>query len=224
MPTANRPQLATNQDARITSVDWVVEPCWKGDRLLARFHDGRVDLADEEGTPVTARLDKAAAALARAIDANQAVIDGIWTDMPFTSSGPARAAQADDRRAAVDPDAADGAEEPPRAFVAWDLVELDGQPLHDVPLLERRRLLESVLAEDRWVRISPAVRQPIDGWLNAWRANGFTHYVAKQVNSRYVPGEVSAEWLQVSLTPDKQPSFIDLLLGRRPRKVPHISD
>ena len=32
--------------------------------------------------------------------------------------------------------------EPRRAFVAIDLVELDGEPLHDIPFMERRRLLD----------------------------------------------------------------------------------
>ncbi len=44
------------------------------------------------------------------------------------------------------------------AFVAIDLLWLDGEPLDDVPLLERKRLLDTVLAQSRLVRVTPFVR------------------------------------------------------------------
>ena len=43
-----------------------------------------------------------------------------------------------------------------------DLLWLDGTPLLDVPLLERRRLLESVVTETDLVRRGAFVRPPID--------------------------------------------------------------
>ena len=224
---ADLPQVATRQNAVVTSVEWLVEPRWKGDRLLARFADGRVELVNENGTPVGAWFAEAASELAAAIDAEQALIDGIWTTTPFLDQGslarPGVGAAGSGPSPAMPPPEAE-APEPRGTFVAWDLVELDGQALHDVPLLERRRLLASVLVETPRVRISPAVRLPGEGWSGAWRAHGFTHYVAKHVNSRYLPGTTAADWLQIPIEPTNQPSFITLLLGRRPRKVPHIDD
>src|SRR4029079_15680312 len=92
--------------------------------------------------------------------------------------------------------AEEGAEELPdpismetrRAFVALDLVELDGESLGDVPNSERSRVLSSVVEENVRVRVSPAVKLPVRPWLHAWRGNGFTHYVAKQLNSRHQTG------------------------------------
>ena len=55
-----------------------------------------------------------------------AVVDGVWTALPFLAEQP------DEER---------------RAFVAVDLLELGGEPLLDVPLQERRRLLESIVDE-----------------------------------------------------------------------------
>ena len=107
--------------------------------------------------------------------------------------------------------------------MAFDLVELDGQSLAHVPCQERRRLLASVLSEGPRVRISPFVRQPLGEWLHVWRANGFTHYVAKQVNSRYHPGELTEDWLILSAEPEKI-SIIPVLLGRRPKKLRRIED
>src|SRR5205823_26112 len=214
-PNPDLPQFATLQDAVVTSVDWLVEPCWKGERLLARLHDGRVHLTDQAGKPVGHELDDAARVIEQAIDAEQAVIDGSWTAMPFVGDGSPAKHWAETLAEETGPN------QPPdpsslekrRAFVAWDLLELDGQSLHEIPYLERRRLLDSVVIENVRVRVSPAVRAPIRGWLEAWRADGFTHFVAKQANSRYHPGETNPDWLQVRLDLQKPPSFVERFLG-----------
>lgn len=208
-------------DASIPGIDWFVEPCWKGQRLLARLENGQVRLTDVEGQPAETQFGDAATLLERAIDADQALIDGSWTGMPFVGVGsPAREwakTVAGNTNAQIPPDPA--SLEKRRAFVAWDLVELDGQLLHDIPYQERRRLLESVIIESPQVRVSPTVRPPIRGWIGAWRADGFTHYVAKSPNSRYRPGEIAADWLQVSVVSDKLPSLLERVFGSQSGKL-----
>jgi hypothetical protein len=80
------------------------------------------------------------------------------------------------------------------ALVAVDLLWLDDEPLLNVPLLERKRLLESVLAESHLIRRGVHVRPPIDTWLGSWRASGFGRLAYKAANSRYVPGEKNPSW------------------------------
>lgn len=224
--SADQPQFATIQNAVITSVDWIVEPCWKGTRLLVRFDGKTATLLDQHGAAAGSELAEAAEVIAAGIDADQAVIDGAWTAMPFVGEGSGARAWA----ATIAEES--GSEEGPdpisleqrRAFVAWDLIELDGQPLHDIPLQERRRLLESVVVESVRLRVSPAVRLPIHSWLGAWRSAGFTHFMAKHVNSRYRHGATTEEWLQIDIEPEKQPSMVGRLFGQRPPKVRRIGD
>ncbi len=161
-----------------------------------------------------------------AIDAEQAVIDGCWTAMPFVGEG--SGARAWSATLAEESGAEEGPDpvslERRRAFVAWDLVELDGERLHEIPLQERRRLLEAVVVENVRVRVSPAVRIPIHSWLGAWRTSGFTHFVAKHVNSRYRYGATAEDWLQVGIDPEKQPSMVTRLFmphRSRVRRVDH---
>jgi bifunctional non-homologous end joining protein LigD len=220
------PQLTTPSDAVITSVEWLFEPAWRGERLLARVHDGRVTLTDRAGDPAGAEFTEAEEVLASAVDADDALIDGVWTSMPFLGEGSAARHLAD---AIAEEGLEDALPDPlenetRRAFVAIDLVELEGQPLHDVPYLERRRLLSSVVVEDVRVRVTPAVRNPVANWLRAWRLNGFSHYVAKHVNSRYHPGEVAEDWLEVATAERRGPSPMGRLVGARPKKVARIHD
>ena len=74
------------------------------------------------------------------------------------------------------------------AFVAIDLLWLDDISLLDVPLLERRRLLDGVLIESDVVRRGAYVRPPIATWLGSWRSQGFGGVTYKAANSRYLRG------------------------------------
>ena len=189
------PQQPTPARAEIASVEWLFEPFWSGDRLIIRIADGAATVTDVSGE-APPDLSDVGELVRAAVRVGSAVIDGVWTAQPFL---------------AEDPDADQ------RAFVAVDLVELDGEPLLDVPLQERRRLLESLVDERVQVRVSPAVKQPIGGWLLGWRAAGFTHYVAKHQNSRYAPGERTDDWLKVDLHVPSSSGFVARLVGSRER-------
>jgi len=220
------PQRPTVANAEVLSVDWLFEPLWPGVRLMARFVRGTVTLTDELGHSAAPELAEAAAVIAAAVMADEALIDGVWSAQPFVGDGSlARTwadTLADEGLAEQMPDPL--AVERRRAFVAVDLVELDGEPLHDVPFQERRRLLESVIDEGVQVRVSPVVKQPLAGWLMGWRANGFTHYVAKHMNSRYLPGERNDDWLKLSLRAEAPRGMIGRLIGTRGERIRRIRD
>lgn len=178
------------------SSEWLFEPYWHGERLLAFVDRGLVFLTDVAGERVEQRLPEAARGLSASVTADQAIVDGIWA-----VEGPAA-----------------GPESVENCFIAVDLLELDGQELFDVPLLERRRLLESVITENARVRVTPAVRPPIDASVSVWRALGFAFYVAKHANSRYLPGERNPDWVQMSARRPRQVGLIGGLLGQRSRE------
>lgn len=220
------PQLPTPSDAMISSVDWLFEPAWRGERLMVEVRDGEVHVFDSAGEPADEEFAEVAEVLGPAVDADHAVIDGMWTAMPFLGAGSAAQhladAIAEEGLTEELPDPIES--EKRRAFVALDLVELDDQLLHDVPYQERRRVLASVVGESVQVRLSPAVRNPIYNWLGAWRAGGFSHYVAKHANSRYAPGEIADDWLEIPTAERRVPSTLGRLIGQRPKKVARIHD
>jgi ATP-dependent DNA ligase len=80
------------------------------------------------------------------------------------------------------------------AFVATDLLWIDGQPLDEVPLLERKRLLEAILSESFLVRVSAFVRPSAVMTLVSWKSLGFDELSYRAANSRYIAGEVNDDW------------------------------
>jgi ATP-dependent DNA ligase len=214
-PTADtaewRPQLFSKKH-KVT--DPIVEPMWRGVRVLAHVEGGRATFVDELGVDCTEEFAPIAAAVLAAARTDAMILDGHLTVEPTQSTkgvstaGPeapdggrmmaqvfvgAKVADPIVKRHPLDPDM-------PIAFVAVDLLSIDGQDLLDVPLLERKRILDGALDQSEIVRITPFVRPPVGTFLNTWRSLGFTETAWKGANSRYYPGESNQEWC-ISLMP-----------------------
>jgi hypothetical protein len=177
----------------------VAEPLWIGVRLLAHYREdrgsnewGSVEVIDSDGADGLHRATRAFDQLRRSVRASEAVLDGVVTQQAWNHGVDMDFGSADRTREAPDP-----------AFVVLDLLRVDDQPLFDVPLLERKRLLDGVLDQSPLVRISPWTMTPIRPWFLTWRRAGFPGIVVKAANSRYVPGSVSTEWTDT----DKEPHF-----------------
>ncbi len=95
----------------------------------------------------------------------------------------------------------------PHVFVATDLLWLDGQPLGDVPLLERKRLLEAILTESYLARVTTFVRSSAIMTLVSWGTLGFSEISYRASNSRYLAGEANPDWAiaKAPSTPTRQP-------------------
>jgi hypothetical protein len=180
-------------------------------RTLAAVDAGGATLVDAEGEAIAGMAD-IVEGLRESLQADGLVLDGFLTKQ--TAHGAAPVVWPDEmpsmgrlvglrRNRAVDTvtlkeealAARSFASEEAVSFVATDLLWLDDTSLLDVPLLERRRLLESALGESDVVRVGAFVRPPIDSWVTSWRAVGFAGLTYKAANSRYLPGEPNPDWV-----------------------------
>jgi hypothetical protein len=211
-----RPQGFGGRTARSVT-DPVIEPLWGGIRAIVRVgFGGPPTIVDDHGEAVDG-LDELVAAIVAATRASSLVLDGYLTTQATRASeglmltGPEAPSAADmtaqlflgsagrrkrqELAKAREAAAAAG----PVAFVAIDLLLVDDEPIVDVPLLERKRILEGVLEESELVRRTAFVRPPVDPWLGTWRSSGFTELAYKAANSRYRPGEANPDWATVAI-------------------------
>lgn len=208
-----RPQVPLVTRKPPTIQDPVVEPLWSGERVLVHVDHAegqvRVRIIDRFGIDLAPVDPALTAAIGDAIDADTAIVDGILTDQA-TRSGTGTAIVAEARVSmmgtwlsqepgvTVERRTLDGEGETPEALVAVDLLSVDGQQLLEVPLLERRRLLESVIRPGELVRVSVLCRPPIDPWVATWQASGLKGAMLKAANGRYLPGDHTPEWRTVT--------------------------
>jgi hypothetical protein len=227
-PAAWRPQdFGRSNPKKI--VDPIIEPLWPGIRVLVRIvprstsgnpSGPRIEILDEEGRAIDDVVGVAdiEIALGAAVRSGDVVIDGYLSGLAtrptegIALQGPRTPTVGDvatqaflgsagqgKRRELARQQATAAAAAGPLAFVAIDLLFLDGEPLLEIPLLERKRLLEGVLEEGQLVRRTAFVRPPIDPWLGTWRSMGFGSMAYKAANSRYLPGARNPAWASVRI-------------------------
>ena len=201
-----------------TISDAIVEPAWPGLRVIAAVGDGRATLwsdgeAVEEHATVAGALHRAIGrtavdgAIFEAYVTKQAASEGVgvrtWQNEYPTITGTMtrmfvggrrNRLQEYEERKEAEAAALMVEDDDVISLVIVDLLWLDGQWLLDVPLLERKRVLESIVPSEQLVRPGPYVRQPIDSWIGSWRAQGFRGMTFKAANSRYRPGETAEDW------------------------------
>lgn len=179
-----RPMLATPAEALPSGAGWRFEVKFDGYRTIAYVREGTALLKSRTGQDLTRRFSTIATAIERAVKSSDCVLDGEICALDEQGQPSFSAMQ--QARAGT-----------PLVYYAFDLLELDGEPLLDLPLVERRGRLESLLdRRSRRVRLSEAFA---DGpaLFEAAKEQGLEGVVAKRAGSRYQEGRRTRDWLKV---------------------------
>jgi ATP-dependent DNA ligase len=208
-PVDWRPQVFSRGMRKLPTA--IVEPAWRGVRVLAWVTPAGARFVDEDGTDCSAEFAPVGRELAAAADASEMILDGYLTveatqetaglgdpGMNVPTGGQVMAQMLFGGRVLGngvrgEPERKMDLERPV-AFVAVDLLSIDGVSLLDAPLLERKRLLDGALRPGEAVRITPFVQAPVGPYAMTWRNLGFTELAYKGANSRYAPGIRNDDW------------------------------
>jgi bifunctional non-homologous end joining protein LigD len=181
---AFRPQLATLTERLPHGAGWVFEPKWDGYRAIVTVDGGEARLTSRNGKDLTERFREVGRNVAKAVRTPSAVLDGEVCALDEDGSTRFEALQRGSG---------------PLVLMAFDLLEVDGEPVVERPLLERRALLEELLDPGvHGVRLSPAFEDG-DALLAAARAQGLEGVVAKRADAPYRPGRRTPEWQKLKL-------------------------
>jgi bifunctional non-homologous end joining protein LigD len=176
------PMLATLSDASQVRPDDRLEVKYDGFRALAGLSGGRVTLQSRNGLDLAARFPSLARALADVV-VGEAALDGEIVAEGPQGSGFQALQGASDRV----------------AYVAFDLLWLEGEDLRAHPIEERRELLDSLLATaPAGIRIAEEVPGPVEAALARARRERWEGLIAKRAGSRY-EGRRSRDWLKVKV-------------------------
>jgi bifunctional non-homologous end joining protein LigD len=177
------PMRAIAADAPPVGEGWVFEPKWDGYRAIVTVSGSDVTFTSRNGNDLTERFRDVARAATLAITTSDAVLDGEICALD------------DDGRSRFSL-LQEGGGIP--VLVLFDLLELDSEPLVDLPLAERRKRLQRVVGRGGGVIVSP---QFDDGaaLLAAARQQGLEGVVAKKADSAYRSGRRSPDWHKVKL-------------------------
>jgi bifunctional non-homologous end joining protein LigD len=188
LPERLQPQLATLVDDPPKDPDnWIHEIKFDGYRMLARVERGRIQLVTRNGNDWTHKLPKLLEAL-KAMD----LPDG-WYDGEIIMPG---------ERSPTDFQALQGAFDSARTagivYYLFDLPYCAGYDLREVPLLERRAVLQRIVERkpQEKVRFSAVFDAPPDEVVASACRLGLEGVIAKRKNSAYVTRR-SSDWVKL---------------------------
>ncbi len=128
-----KPMLATlEQVEHMPSAGWEFEIKWDGYRIVARVAGGEAQLRTRKDQDYTERFSNVAKELAKALKTPDAVVDGEVCALDEQGRPSFSAMQ-------------QGGAKTPIVYYVFDLLEVEGEPLIDLPLTERRKRLQKLL-------------------------------------------------------------------------------
>lgn len=182
---ALRPMLATLIGAPFDDPDWVFETKWDGYRVIARIEAGKVMLLSRRGTVITRDYPGIAAALTKLKRAHQAVIDGELVALDRSGRSRFQLLQnARNARARL-------------VYYVFDLLFLNGRNLRRLPLIERKRLLKTLLTPSKVIRFSRHTKRNGKAAFRTARRRGYEGVMAKRAQGLYLSGKRTREWLKI---------------------------
>src|SRR6185312_3531633 len=124
-PATYEPMLATTTE-EVPRGDWVFEVKFDGYRAIAYVRGGECTLSSRNGNDLTGRFPEAAKEIVKAVKSPNAVLDG--EVVRLDELGRSSFSELQQGTGAL-------------VYYAFDLLELDGEPLLDLPLTERKERL-----------------------------------------------------------------------------------
>lgn len=203
VPDDLRPMRATVRvpdelgDLTTAGPERAVELRWRGERVLVTCEPGNVRVHASDGREITGAVPDVRR-LGRATGSLELVLDGVVAEIDADGRPTGRCDGLQRRlQKASDATWRRLAREHPVAFLAFDVLWLEGHPVVTLPWSERRELLEQIaLAGPAW-QTPVAHRGDVAPIIEAAAAAGLPGVVLKAVESSYEPGVTSAAWLDV---------------------------
>src|SRR5512132_3119586 len=181
------PMLASLAEKLPTRRGWLYEAKWDGYRTVAYVTNGDAELRTRKDQDYTERFSAIAGAVPRALRTSNCVLDGEVCAIDEEGRTSFSAMQKGGY---------------PLVYYVFDLLDLEGGRLIDLPFVERRKRLEEILdRRHKTIQLSEAFD---DGRAleQAALEQGLEGVMAKRAQSRYEPGRRSRDWLKVK--PGKQ--------------------
>jgi bifunctional non-homologous end joining protein LigD len=178
------PMLATPAEDVPRGANWLFEVKWDGYRAIAQVVGGEATLTSRRGNDLTSRFSNVAREVAKAVKTPDAVLDGEVCALDDSGRSSFSAMQ-------------QGKAGTPLVYYVFDVLEIDGEPLVDLPLVERRKRLEQLLdRRNRCVRLSETFDDGAS-LLEAAEEQGLEGILAKRLDSRYVESRRTHDWLKI---------------------------
>jgi bifunctional non-homologous end joining protein LigD len=212
MPAAVLPMKSSLSETPPKGDDWLFEIKWDGVRAICFVDDKKVRITSRTGNSCERQYPELSV-IGHQISAKQAILDGEIAVLD--KNGVSSFGLIQPRIAVADPNSvAHLARRTPVTLFVFDLLYLDGYDLRGVPLIERKRVLRSILQPSGVMRYSEHFVNNGEEMLQAAKATGLEGIIAKSATSSYQPKR-SRDWIKIKIVAQQEFIICGYTAGER---------
>lgn len=179
-----KPMLATLVDKPFDNDDWLYEIKWDGYRAVAFLEESRVELKSRNDKNFSDKFYPIYDAL-KSLNL-KAILDG--EIVVVNENGQANFSKLQNWRSEADGEL---------IYYVFDILWYEGHDLKGLPLIERRKILETILPNQSQIQLSHTFDTSGIEFLAAAKRMGLEGIMAKRKNSLYHVNNRSADWLKI---------------------------
>lgn len=180
------PMLATLVDAPFDDPGWEYEVKWDGYRAVSFLNKGSVEIKSRNQKSFNDKFYPIYQGLSEW--KINAVLDG--EVVVINEKGLSDFGALQNWRSEADGDL---------VYYVFDILWLDGADLTNLPLKERKVILQSIVTDDSPVKLGYSIAAEGHAFFEAARDMGLEGIIAKKSNSVYFPGIRSKDWLKIKI-------------------------
>jgi bifunctional non-homologous end joining protein LigD len=174
--------------------EWIYELKFDGIRLIAVKRDKKVSLLSRNQNDLSGRFPEVVEAIEN-LPPRECVIDGEVVAVDEKGRSSFQLLQAHEMEG----------RKSPIYFYAFDLLQLDGKSLIELPLEARKNVLEKLCADaSDLIRFSGAIGSDAKRLLEEVQHRGLEGLIGKQRNSVYEPGRRSGAWVKLKCVNEQE--------------------
>ncbi len=178
-------EAAADHTGVLDDNQWLYEPSLSGLRVFCEKKGERIKLRGGNGKDVTKFAPRVVSELQR-LRAENALIDGILVCVGESGLPDAE----------LTADVVAGNSDAALSLYVFDLLYFDEWDLHELPLVERKAALQSILTDRMYLQFVEHERMRPDAFVEAVHRMGFEGVIAKRVDSSYQHA-ASKDWVRV---------------------------
>ena len=183
-PRDLQPMLATLVDKPFDEPGWLYEVKWDGYRSLIYLNKGNIEMRSRNNKPFNEKFYAIYDGL-QGWNIN-AVLDG--EIIVIDETGVSNFSKLQEWRSEADGEL---------VLYLFDILWIDGYLLTELPLADRKEILQVIIPDIPFVRLSESFQAGAKDFFEAAKKLHLEGIIAKKASSKYFPGLRSREWLKI---------------------------
>ena len=206
-PSDIKPMLATLVDKPFDDKNWIYEIKWDGYRAVAYLKNGKAEIRSRANLSFNDKFPSIVEALGQW--KVNAVVDGEIVALNVEGKPDFQSLQSFAKKG----------EKANLVFYAFDLLWYDGKDYMQLPLVERKEILQSIMPEDdNVIKFSEHIAGEGKAFFEVALNNGLEGVMAKKADSAYVINYRTKSWLKIKNNQQTEAIICGFTKGRNSRK------